>query len=97
VVEIRNQFATRTSTSGAKRITDHCTESFIALHIRRVFQGRKLGWFMAKLGRSRVIVLCQGEIEILSDLGGLIYLPFKESILEVMPRLSKALRDAGMM
>ena len=56
----------------------------------------ELGWFMAKLGRSRVVVLCQGNIEILSDLHGLIYLPFNESIMEVTPRLADALRDAGL-
>lgn len=52
---------------------------------------------MAKLGRQRVVVLCQGEIEILSDLQGLIYIPFKEDILEVTPRLAAALRDAGLL
>jgi predicted nucleotide-binding protein len=57
----------------------------------------ELGWFMAKLGRARVVVLCQGEIEILSDLQGIIYLPFKEHITEVAPRLAVALRDAGLM
>ena len=57
----------------------------------------ELGWFMAKLGRQRVVVLCQGEIEILSDLQGLIYIPFKEDILEVTPRLAAALRDAGLL
>ncbi len=57
----------------------------------------ELGWFMAKLGRARVVVLCQGEIEMLSDLHGLIYLPFQENILEVTPRLAAALRDAGLL
>jgi predicted nucleotide-binding protein len=57
----------------------------------------ELGWFMAKLGRARVVVLCQGEVEILSDLQGLIYIPFKEHIAEVIPRLSVALRDAGLL
>jgi predicted nucleotide-binding protein len=57
----------------------------------------ELGWFMAKLGRARVAVLCQGEVEILSDLHGLIYFSFKESVLEVAPRLSVALRDAGLL
>lgn len=57
----------------------------------------ELGWFMAKLGRARVAVLCRGQVEILSDLQGLIYIPFKDSVFEASPRLSLALRDAGMM
>jgi len=57
----------------------------------------ELGWFMAKLGRARVAVLCQGEVEILSDLHGLIYFPFTGSITEVAPRLAVALRDAGLL
>ena len=57
----------------------------------------ELGWFMAKLGRARVVVLCEGEVDILSDLHGLIYLPYKQNIMEVTPQLSVALRDAGLM
>lgn len=50
---------------------------------------------MAKLSRERVVVLCQGEVEILSDLSGLIYLRFEKNIMEITPRLLVALRDAG--
>src|SRR5262249_14694681 len=57
----------------------------------------ELGWFMARLGRERVMVISQGEIEILSDLHGLIYLPFKENIMDVAPQVSRRLRDAGLL
>jgi predicted nucleotide-binding protein len=56
----------------------------------------ELGWFMARLGRERVMVLSQGDVEILSDLHGLIYLPFKENIMDVAPQVSRRLRDAGL-
>lgn len=57
----------------------------------------ELGWFMARLGRDRVMLFSQGEIEIPSDLQGLLYIPFKESLMEVAPQLSYRLRDAGLM
>jgi predicted nucleotide-binding protein len=57
----------------------------------------ELGWFMAKLGRDRVVVLSQGNLETLSDLNGLILLQFEENIMEVTPRLLIALRDGGLL
>jgi predicted nucleotide-binding protein len=57
----------------------------------------ELGWFMARLGRERVMVLSQGEIDILSDLHGLIYLSFKENIMDVAPQVSRRLRDVGLL
>ena len=55
----------------------------------------EIGWFMARLGRDRVILLCQGKLEIPSDLQGILYLPFRDSVTEASPQLSHRLRDAG--
>jgi predicted nucleotide-binding protein len=57
----------------------------------------ELGWFMARLGRTRVMILSKGELEIPSDLQGLLYLPFTDSVMEVAPQLSIRLREAGLM
>jgi len=32
----------------------------------------ELGWFMARLGRKRVVILHQGEVEIPSDISGVV-------------------------
>jgi predicted nucleotide-binding protein len=59
----------------------------------------EIGWFMARLGRTRVVLLYQHhgqELEIPSDLQGVLYLPFKESVLEVAPELSFRMREAGL-
>lgn len=37
------------------------------------------GFFMGKLGRNRVIILYEENVEIPSDLRGLIYIPFKDN------------------
>jgi predicted nucleotide-binding protein len=57
----------------------------------------ELGWFMARLGRSRVMLLSQGDLDIPSDLNGILYLPFKNSVMDVAPQLSYRLREAGLM
>ncbi len=52
----------------------------------------ELGWFMAKLGRERVIIIHKGQVEIPSDMLGIIYLPFRESILEVSEKIRQRLQ-----
>lgn len=39
----------------------------------------ELGYFVGKLGRSRVCALKRGEIEVPSDFGGVVYVTFDES------------------
>ncbi|HEV7747736.1 MAG TPA: TIR domain-containing protein [Pyrinomonadaceae bacterium] len=56
----------------------------------------ELGWFMAKLGRQRVVILYQGELEIPSDILGVVYLKFNESVREVSEDLRGELRTAGL-
>lgn len=56
----------------------------------------ELGWFMAKLGRQRVVILYQGELEIPSDILGVVYLKFNESVAEVGEAIRGELRNAGL-
>jgi len=53
------------------------------------------GLFVGKLGRKRVCCLYTGNIEIPSDLNGLVYLPFKYSINEIQLDIIKELKAAG--
>lgn len=57
----------------------------------------EVGWFMARLGRTRVMLLAQEGVEIPSDLNGILYLRFQDSIMDIADRLSYGLRDAGLM
>jgi predicted nucleotide-binding protein len=56
----------------------------------------ELGWFMAKLGRKRVVILYQGEMEIPSDILGVVYLKFTETVREVSEDIRTELRNAGL-
>jgi predicted nucleotide-binding protein len=55
----------------------------------------EFGLFVGKLGRNRVCCLYTGDVELPSDLQGLVYLPFKSSINEVRLDIVKELRAAG--
>lgn len=57
----------------------------------------ELGWFMGRLGRENVILINQGDLELPSDVLGVLYLQFKNDVHEVAADISKQLRDAGML
>jgi predicted nucleotide-binding protein len=57
----------------------------------------ELGWFMAKLGRHRVVILYKGSTEIPSDLLGVVYLRFQTSIFEVSEKIRQRLSGAGLL
>jgi predicted nucleotide-binding protein len=57
----------------------------------------ELGWFMGRLGRENVMLISQGEIELPSDVLGILYLPFKTNVHEVAAEISKQLRDVGLL
>jgi hypothetical protein len=57
----------------------------------------ELGWFMGRLGRDSVILISQGDIELPSDILGVLYLQFKTDVHEVAAEISKQLRDVGML
>jgi predicted nucleotide-binding protein len=54
------------------------------------------GWFMRAIGRAKVVLLHKGTVELPSDLLGILYLPFKDSIYEVSERIRQRLRGQGM-
>ena len=56
----------------------------------------ELGWFMAKLGRERVAVLHMGKVDIPSDMIGVIYIPFRESILEGSEPIRQRLKGVNL-
>jgi hypothetical protein len=56
----------------------------------------EIGWFMALLGRNRVLLLSSGGLEIPSDIYGIIYVEFKDSLREVEGTIQQRLRGAGM-
>ena len=55
----------------------------------------ELGMVLARLGRRRVAILHKQTVELPSDIAGLIYIPFQESVEEVRNRLFQELRAAG--
>lgn len=55
----------------------------------------EFGLFVGKLGRNRVCCLYTGDVELPSDLQGLLYLPFKNSVNEIQLNIVKELRAAG--
>jgi predicted nucleotide-binding protein len=55
----------------------------------------ELGMVMGRMGRGRVAILHKGSVELPSDIGGLVYHSFKESVDEVKTQLFQDLRNAG--
>lgn len=53
------------------------------------------GMFLAKLGRKRVAILHKGDLELPSDINGLLYLKFKDRIDEIKDRIAAELQEAG--
>lgn len=55
----------------------------------------ELGMFLVRLGRRRVAILHKGDMELPSDINGLIYIKFKKRVDEVKERLGAELQEAG--
>ncbi|HCS54360.1 MAG TPA: hypothetical protein DIW81_22730 [Planctomycetaceae bacterium] len=55
----------------------------------------EMGMFLTKLGRERVAILHKGNLELPSDINGLIYIPFENSIQETKNKLAASLQKAG--
>ncbi|MCW3159595.1 TIR domain-containing protein [Micropruina sonneratiae] len=55
----------------------------------------ELGMVLANLGRKRVAILYQEDVEKPSDIQGLLYLPFKVQVEEIKAKLFKELQAAG--
>lgn len=57
----------------------------------------EFGYFIGLLGRDRVCCLYKGDVELPSDMRGIVYIPFKKSIdeKEVRNKIIKELKEAG--
>lgn len=55
----------------------------------------ELGMFLVRLGRKRVAILHKGNLELPSDINGLIYIQFNKRVDEVKDRLGAELQEAG--
>jgi len=55
----------------------------------------ELGMFLTALGRERVAILHKGNLELPSDINGLIYISFQNSVQEAKNKLAASLQKAG--
>jgi predicted nucleotide-binding protein len=55
----------------------------------------ELGMFLVRLGRKRVAIWHKGNLELPSDISGLIYVKFNKRVDEVKERLGAELQEAG--
>jgi predicted nucleotide-binding protein len=54
------------------------------------------GHFIAKIGRNKTCILLKGNIELPSDMQGVGYYPFNDSVEEVFLKIKRELRNAGL-
>lgn len=55
----------------------------------------EFGYFIGLLDRDRVCCLYKADVELPSDMHGIVYIPFKESVNEVRDKIVKELKAAG--
>jgi len=55
----------------------------------------EFGYFVGKLGRDRVACLLKKPVEQPSDMQGIVYISFKESLKEIKTEILKELRSVG--
>jgi len=55
----------------------------------------EFGYFIGKLGRDKVCCLYKGDIDLPSDMLGINYIPFKESVSEARHKIIKELKAVG--
>lgn len=67
---------------------------------KKAFRARQnvvleMGMFLSRLGREKVAIMHKGDLELPSDIHGLIYIPFKKSVQETKNKLAASLQKAG--
>lgn len=55
----------------------------------------EMGMIMASLGREKMVILKKGNLELPSDVNGVIYLEFNEHVKEVAVKLANRMKGAG--
>ena len=53
----------------------------------------ELGWFMRHVGRSNIIIIHKEGTHIPSNISGILFLPYKQSILEISERIRDRLNS----
>ena len=54
-----------------------------------------MGMLLASLTRERCAILQKGSVELPSNMGGVITVPFNNHVREAVPKLVQRLREAG--
>ena len=54
-----------------------------------------MGYFWGLLKRKKVCCLLKGDVEKPSDMEGIVYIPFKDSVEEARYKIIKELTEAG--
>lgn len=55
----------------------------------------EVGWFWGRLGRNRVLLLVRGDVEIPSDLDGIEYHTYQQSVLDLEPVIRRFLSEVS--
>ncbi|HAT8648946.1 TIR domain-containing protein [Legionella pneumophila] len=55
----------------------------------------ELGMVMASLGREKIVILKKGNLELPSDVNGVIYLEFNDHVKEIAVKLANRMKSAG--
>jgi predicted nucleotide-binding protein len=55
----------------------------------------EFGYFIGKLGRDKVCCLLKGDVERPSDMDGIVYIPFENSVKEAIDAVITELNAAG--
>jgi predicted nucleotide-binding protein len=55
----------------------------------------EMGWFYAKLGRHKTLLIYRGKVELPSDVTGILYKKFSKSPVELKSEISAALKAGG--
>lgn len=55
----------------------------------------EMGMIMASLGRDKMVILKKGNLELPSDVNGIIYLEFNEHVKEIAVKLANRMKGAG--
>ena len=55
----------------------------------------EFGFFIGKLGRNRVCCLYKGDVELPSDMKGIVYVPFEKNLNECKDKIIEELKEAG--
>jgi len=93
-------FVILTPDDAACQSTEVTRSDYPIVRVKLKFRARQnvvleFGYFMGLLGRDRVCCLYNGDVELPSDMQGIVYIPFKESIEERRDMIIKELRNAG--